>query len=107
MVKSAKVVAFNTDLDSAQAFISSRENMHLMVVVSSSGDDIFTQTRQAVLDLQEEFFESDDSISKRFGTLGDAILDRLSSAEQISLLLAAFKGEVEGESEGSSGILYL
>lgn len=107
MVKSAKVVAFNTDLDSAQAFISSRENMHLMVVVSSSGDDIFTQTRQAVLDLQEDFFESDESISKRFATLGDAILDRLASAEQISLLLAAFKGEIAGESEGSSGILYL
>ena len=69
MIKYSKAVLYNTDLDTTQAFVFSEANHYLAVLISGSGDDVFTKIRQVILDLQEQFFSMDEDIPERFETL--------------------------------------
>ncbi len=99
MIESAKAIAANTDLETAQAFVFSTEDTYLGILISASADDIFTQVRQLSASVEENFFSSEENIPQRLASCLGFIKESLKEATDLKVLLCSF--------QSSASILYL
>lgn len=106
MLKFTKTIAGNTDLLTSQAFVSSQENIGLAILISASGEDVFTVVRQNVLQEQSEFFDSPGILSKRISSLLQVLIEKLSSLDDVQILIASWK-EDDKNLENPGTALYL
>lgn len=91
MLKFAKAIGANTDLLTAQAFIYQSS---LAVLLSGEGDDVFIKIRQTGLDLEEEFFSSQEPYATRIPQIIEKINTQLSAVVNLQVLLGFWQGDV-------------
>lgn len=96
-IKFAKAIGANTDLLSAQAVVSSRDNKTLAAIISGSGDDSFAQIRQTVLQLDEKFFESTSPLDQRLDEVFGFLQETLSVFGDLQIIISYWQ----------EGVLYL
>ncbi len=97
MLKIAKVVGLNSDIDAALTLISQNgAGLHLFAVVSASMDDAFTKTRQALSDAETVFFESQEAIGERLGKMRENLTAALQGCENLEMILAAIAEDEAG-----------
>lgn len=87
MLKIAKAIGANTDLLTAQAFTFSREeSLHLIFLVSASGEDVFTKIRQRAFEVEEQFFSTNEEVSVKLSKAISFFKD-LEGIEELKVLL--------------------
>lgn len=105
MLKTAKVVGLNSDIEAALALISqsqaislsednlpqdsSATNVRLFAIVSCELEDAFSRTRQALSEAETVFYSSPQSISHRLSETLETIKHSLDDAENFQVILAA------------------
>jgi hypothetical protein len=101
MVKYAKFVGANTDHLTAQSFVfprafseNTKDNLHLAVIISCAGEDVFTKVKQTLQQVEDSFLTEDDSIAAKLKRLMDEIKQNLKGAEFIQVLLVSWKMDV-------------
>ncbi len=94
MIKSAKAIAANTDLCSAQAFLFNEEGVYLVLLISGTGDDVFTKIRQLVVGLKDNFFDNTESIPNRLKILLEAINQELKGVDELNILLGSISANI-------------
>ncbi len=101
MVKYAKFVGANTDHLTAQSFIfprsfseNTQDELHLAVLISCSGEDVFTKVRQSAQIIEDSFLTPDDSISLKLKRLMEEIKQNLKGVNNLQILLTIWKMDV-------------
>jgi len=101
MLKYAKFVGANTDHLTAQSFVfprsfseNTRDNLRLAVIISCSGEDVFTKVRQVSQVIEDAFFIEDDSISLKLNRLQEIIKKSLKDVSALQILLVCWKMDV-------------
>lgn len=106
MIKISRFISGNTDVLSAQAFIFERDSLRLLVTVYAEGDNAFTQIRQVVTDLEDDFFDQEEAIALRLENLLDNLKEKLKNLEEVQILTACLQEHAKVQ-ESVSATLYL
>lgn len=103
MLKTAKVVGYNSDTEAAlaQVFPSASSGLVFAAVISVISDDAFTRARQSISQASESFYLSSLPVGERVKEIFDTLLSVFKDAEDLQLLLG-----VSQEDEGGS-VFYL
>lgn len=112
MLKYAKAIAANTDLETSQAFISkvfsdsSKEEICLAFLISGAGDNVFSSVRGSAADAIDTFFEAEGELGSRLVQSFNTLKDSLMGVEELEILACTFKlsPKEDGDLEG---VLYL
>ncbi len=86
-----RAIAGNTDLLTAQLFLSTQDQLSVAIMVSGEGEEAFTKVRTVGLMAQERFFESVNPIPLRIEELFNLFKQELAALENIQLLFVVFK----------------
>ncbi|MDD2822576.1 MAG: hypothetical protein PHQ59_00710 [Candidatus Daviesbacteria bacterium] len=95
MLKTAKIIGLNSDTDAAIALVSYQpeQNFYLFIIISSSLDDAFTRTRQALSDAESSFFASSLNVTDRVLETFQGIKDSLKDSLELNILISATQEE--------------
>lgn len=93
MLKTAKIIGLNSDTDAAIALVSCQQNFYFFAIISSSLEDAFTKTRQALSEAESAFYASENSIADRLAEVKKLIVENLKNSESLHILLAATQEE--------------
>lgn len=104
MIKYTKAIAANTDLLTAQAFITTQEGVGLVTIICARGEDIFTKVRQIASDEQSLFWEMEEALSKRLTIYLSSLKAKISPAEDLQILVAAWKEALEDDSNKGASL---
>ncbi len=96
--KLTRAIGGNTDLLTSQSFVfqgatQDSEQVILIVLLSASGEDVFTKLRNLGFQTENTFFSNEASISERLNQTMETLKEQTSSLTQTSILLAALKDE--------------
>lgn len=90
MLKTVKVVGLNSDAQAAQVLISETEpRLFLLLLVIC--DDAFSRSRQALLQAEDVFCSTNDSINNKINQTITSIKTSLSDVEQLDILLSVLQ----------------
>ncbi len=99
MIKYAKAIGGNTDFLTAQSFIFSRDfasyRLFLVLLISGEGEDVFSKVRQAALDLEPLFFDSNENLPERLTSALNS-LKQLQGVESLQILVLSVKEKFSG-----------
>lgn len=87
MLKTVKVVGLNSDAQAAQVLISETEP-RLFLLLFVVCDDAFSRSRQALLEAEDIFYSTNDSIGDKINQTVTSIKASLSDVEQLDVLLS-------------------
>lgn len=90
MFKTARAVAANTDLETAQSFVFQQDLTFLGLVIAASGDDCFTKVRQVALELGDNFL-TEGEIPDRLERAMTFLKDSLKELEESQILLSSWQ----------------
>lgn len=111
MIKFAKAIGANTDFLTAQAFVfpknistnAAPEELTLGVIISASGEDVFSKVRASAPIIEETFTRSEKTAGERLSEISLSIKEQLKEVENLQYLLAVWReGTVYLESKGFS-----
>lgn len=93
-----KAIGGNSDLNTSQSFVfqgatQESEQVMLMVLISASGEDIFTKTRNIGFSTEQFFFSSEFPLTERLQKTLDFLLEQTHAIEHKNILLAVLKDE--------------
>lgn len=97
MLRVAKVVGLNSDTDAALAFISRPRNLdlesgevvfRLYLIISTSVDDAFSQTRQAISEAENIFYSSSGAAKDCLGEVIRVVRSSLGNVEKLGIIAA-------------------
>lgn len=100
MIKVARYVGVNTDFLTAQAFIFPKSQLDpsqiptLALIVSASGEDVFTKVRQVAPIAEETFYSSDDPIPQKILNTLSSLNSALSNVEDLQILIVVLKENI-------------
>ncbi|EKD91407.1 MAG: hypothetical protein ACD_30C00013G0005 [uncultured bacterium] len=100
MLKLARYVGVNTDFLTAQAFIFPKsqaapsQTPTLALIISASGEDVFTKVRQIAPLAEETFYSSDDPIPQKILNTLNSLKEALSNVEDLQILIVALKENI-------------
>lgn len=63
MLQFAKAQALNTDILTSQSFAFFQDDIYLFVIISAQGEDSFNKVKQAAINLESIFYQSDQAVS--------------------------------------------
>lgn len=90
MLEVAKVVGLNSDAQASQVLVDiPQEGPAFFAIVSTTCDDAFTRSRQALLSAEDVYHQSSDDISYRLQQSLDAIKNELKDTQYMEALIAA------------------
>lgn len=69
-------------------------NLNLAVLITATGDDVFTKVRFTVSDLESKFFESEGTVAARIEEAVQFLTKELSSFENLQILLSVWQENV-------------
>jgi len=95
MLKTAKIVGLNSDTDAAIALVSRQpeQKFYLFIIISSSLDDAFTRTRQALSDAESGFYASSLTITDRVLETYNNIKESLKDSLELNIIISATQEE--------------
>lgn len=85
MINFIRVIAGNSDLLTAQAFVYQNSNLTLAFLVTASGEDVFTKVRLTATQIEEEFFTSQEQVPARLEKASQTALSQLGDYKDIQL----------------------
>ena len=100
MIKIARYVGVNTDFLTAQAFTFPKnpspdpETVYLSLIISASGEDVFTKVRQAAPVAEETFYSQNDPIPQKIATTLNSLRSQLPNVEDLQILITALKENI-------------
>lgn len=94
MVQYSKAIAGNSDLASAQAFVYQSNNLNLAVLITASGDDVFTKVRMVAPNIESHFFETQESPPARLEKCLNLCLESLKDCADLQVLFAVWQENV-------------
>lgn len=94
MINVAKAIVANTDLTSSLCFSYKLENFDFALLISGSGDNIFLKIKQTSLDLEPQFYETQDSASSLFDAISPQLARKLINVDNLQILFAAWNSDV-------------
>lgn len=90
MLEVAKVVGLNSDAQASQVLVDvPQEGPAFFAIVSTTCDDAFTRSRQALLSAEEIFSQSSDDISYRLQQSLGVVKNELKDTQYLEALIAA------------------
>ena len=95
MLKIAKIVGLNSDIDAALTIAATVSGSSFFALASSSVDDAFTSIRQALTEAESAFFDSHEALPQRLTEIGETLLKTLSAGEDSRVLLGAVSEDGE------------
>jgi len=69
-------------------------NLNLAVLITATGDDVFTKVRFTVSDLESKFFESEGTVAARIEEAVQFLTKELSGFENLQVLLSVWQENV-------------
>lgn len=94
MINSSKAIAANTDLSSAQSFIFETPSHTVAIIISASYEDIFIKIKQAVTEIESQFYDTTKDIPEKLNHLETLIQDKLKHVDELTILVAAWSQDV-------------
>lgn len=93
-----KAIGGNSDLNTSQSFVFQgatieSEQVILLVLLSASGEDIFTKIRNIGFSTEQYFFSSELPLTEKLQKTMDYLLEQTGDIEHKNILLAALKDE--------------
>jgi uncharacterized protein YpmB len=93
-----KAIGGNSDLNTSQSFVfqgatQESEQVMLMVLISASGEDIFTKIRNIGFSTEQYFFSSEFPLTEKLQKTMDYLLEQTALIEHKNILLAVLKDE--------------
>lgn len=85
MIRFTRVIAGNSDLLTAQAFVFQNPELTLAFLVTASGEDVFTQVRLTATMIEEQFFTSSDLIPARLEKLYQIAQEQLKDYQDLQI----------------------
>lgn len=107
-MKYSKAIAANTDFLTAQAFVFEKDNLLACLLISASGEDIFTKARIAGLSAQDLFLSLEDDIPGRIEKVAEFLRAELVGAREVHILIASLKENalyLQGQGRGLALLL--
>ncbi|MDO8498574.1 MAG: hypothetical protein Q7S44_02205, partial [bacterium] len=98
MLKTAKVVGFNSDTEAAlaQVFPGASSSLVFAAVIFAACDDAFARSRQALSQAAEGFYLSTSPLGERLQEVFKQLMEVYKDAEEIELLLGALQEDEGG-----------
>ncbi len=94
MVQYSKAIAGNSDLVSAQAFVYQSNNLNLVMLITASGDDVFTKIRMVASSIESSFFETQELPPARLDKCLNLCLENLKDCSQLQILFTVWQENV-------------
>lgn len=98
MLKVAKIVGVNSDIEASLALVSNNQALlRFFAIVSCEAEDAFSRTRQALVEAEDTFDTFEGTLANKLAEVASSIKHSLSDTQNLQFLLAAVQEDSAGE----------